>query len=129
MDRKNIIREVTVMTAAAYVDRARMWAKRLEDNEATRQAAPVREARQTVARRTGIAPGTLENLRNGRIKAIGVHVFDALKGAVERELQSEIARLEHELALLRQGGVDPREDQVGEVETHLAAARRALRSE
>jgi hypothetical protein len=30
------------------------------------------------------------------------------------------------LALLRQSGVDPREDQMREVETHLAAARRAL---
>lgn len=117
------------MTAAAYVDRARGWAKRLEDNEASRSGAALKDARRTVARKTGIAPGTFENLRNGRINAIAVHVFDALRGAVERELISEIGRLEHELQILRQAGVDAREDQMGAVERHLASARQALKGE
>jgi len=127
MERRTVIREMITMTSAAYVDRARGWAKRLEDAEAAKTSAPVKAARQAVARRIGVAPGTLENLRNGRIKSIAAHLFDTLRGAVEHELQNEIARLEHDLQIFRQTGVDAREDQVGAVERHLAAARKALR--
>jgi transposase-like protein len=119
-------RESHSMTTAAYVDTARTWVRRLEDAEAIRSSVPVNTARSSVARKVGVHPGALANIRHGRIKAIAAHVFDALRGAVERELLHEIARLEHELALLRQSGVDPREDQMREVETHLAAAREAL---
>ena len=123
MERRTVIREMITMTSAAYVDRARGWAKRLEDAEAPKSSAPVKAARQAVARRIGVAPGTLENLRNGRIKSIAAHLFDTLRGAVEHELQNEIARLEHDLQILRQIGADPSDGEV----LSLLASRQKIR--
>jgi transcriptional regulator with XRE-family HTH domain len=126
MERHRIIPGVMNMHAATYVDYARSLAKRLEDAEAVRSEMALRDVRRAVASKAGVSPGTLENLRNGRLKAIAAHVLDALRGAVERELQNEIRRLEHDLQVLRQTGVDAREDQVGEVQRHLTAAKEAL---
>lgn len=120
------IRGVLSMTSAAYVERGRSWGRFLEDREASRAGVPIRQARPSVARRTGVATGTLASLRNGRLKAIAAHVYDRLRAAVERELVAEMQALEHELQTLRQTGADPRSPQVAEAETHLAAARRAL---
>jgi hypothetical protein len=111
---------------ALYTETARDWVRMLEDTEAERASIPVARARLAVARRTGVHAGALGNIRHGRIKAIAVHVFAALRSAVERELLSEMARLEHELQILRQTGAHATDDQIGEVETHLSAARRAL---
>lgn len=126
MPRRNIIQEVTIMTAAVYTDRARAWTRLLERAVAEKHGVAERDARTFVARKTGIAPGTLENIRNGRIKAIAVHVFDALRGAVEGELTREIARLEHELQMLRQSNADYRDDQISEVQAYLAKDRQSL---
>jgi transposase-like protein len=119
-------KEQTIMQATAYLDRARIWGKTLEDREAARSGVPVHAARKTVARRTGISPGTLETLRVGRLKAIAVHVYDRLHAAVVADLEAEIGRLQHELTIARQAGVDPRSDEMREVETHLARARAVL---
>jgi hypothetical protein len=119
-------REKMIMQATAYLDRARMWGKALEDREAARQGVPLPIARKTVARKTGIAPGTLETLRVGRLKAIAVHVYERLQAAVIADLEAEMGRLQHELTVARQAGVDPRSDEIVEVETHLARARAAL---
>lgn len=120
------IREQLVMTSAAYLERARGWVRTLEDREAARNSHPVSEARPSVARRTGISPGTLANIRNGRLKAIAVHVYDRLRAAVIRELETEVRHLEHELQLLRTAGVDPREGEMEEVVASLAKVREAL---
>ena len=121
-----IIRELITMSSASYVERARSWTRVLEDREAARNGVPIKEARPRVARRAGVASGTLENLRNGRLKAVAVHVYERLRLAVERELVAEMAALEHELQILRQSGVDPRAAEVETVVSHLAAARQAL---
>ena len=121
-----VIRELTSMTSTAFVDRARGWTRVLEDREATRNGLTLKEARPRVARRAGVASGTLENLRNGRLKAVAVHVYERLRLAVERELVAEMAALEHELQILRQSDVDPRAAEVEAVVSHLTAARQAL---
>ena len=118
--------EQTNMQATADLDMARSWARRLEDGEALRSGVAVLQARQTIARRTGIAPGTLETLRAGRLKTVAVHIFRRLHSAVVAEMEAEIGRLEHELVLVRQAGLDPRSDEVLEVEAHLSRARAAL---
>ena len=100
--------------------------RRLEDKEAKRSGLNVTEVRPIVARRVGIAPGTLENLRRGRIKAIKKHVYEWLIAAADRELRAEIARLEHERAILAAQAGSRTAVDLGEVEAHLAAARAAL---
>lgn len=122
----DIIRKLTTMSSAIYVERAQKWARVLEDREAHRHGLAVREARPRVARQTGVAAGTLENLRNGRLKAVAVHVYERLRNALDRELVAEMRALEHELQLIRQQGADPRQVEVDEVVAHLAAVRKAL---
>lgn len=116
-----------LMSVVAFDDDVRRWARRLEEREATRSSTPLPIARTAVARRVGVAAGTLESIRRGRLKGVRTWIADRIKMAFVRELEAEIAALSHELDLLRQGGVDPRSDQIGEVEAHLAAARRLLR--
>jgi transposase-like protein len=120
------ILEVLTMTSVSYVEKARAWSRTLEDREASRSHQPIKQCRPTVARKTGIAPGTLANLRNGRLKAVSVHVYERLRASVEQELVSEMKALEHELQTLRQIGLDPREAEVEQVVAHLQAARSLL---
>lgn len=104
----------------------RRWTHWLVRREANRAAVPVVVARKAVARKAGLPPGTVENIDRGRAKRIERRVFEALRGLVIRELEREITAHQHELAVCRQCGLDAREDTVGEVETHLAAARKAM---
>jgi len=102
---------------------ARQWASELENREKARSGVPLTIARQTVARRLSVAPGTLEGLRRGRGKGARAWLVERLQSAFVRELELEIARLTHERQMALQIGMDTREDQVREIEAHLAAAR------
>jgi transcriptional regulator with XRE-family HTH domain len=113
-------------TAEASVDRAREWSTLLENREAFRTGRSLKEARKEVARREGVSPGTLENLRRGRLKTIATHWYERLRGALIRELMMEVRRLEHEITILNQTGVDPRSDEVASVVADLARVRQAL---
>lgn len=114
------------MSAVANVEDARQFARRLEDREAARSGATLHFVRPVVARRIGVSPGTLENLRRGRLKDVRKSIFDSLKAGVIREIEAEMRRCEHELQILRQTGADPRSDEIAEVEAGLAKAREAL---
>ena len=114
------------MTSIDFGDTAREWARRLEDREAKRTGAPIKDARASIARRAGVSPGTLENLRNGRLKTIAAHVFTGLCAAIERDIQADIHALENELAAARAAGLDRSLAAVRTAEAALAAARQAL---
>jgi hypothetical protein len=83
-------------------------------------------ARNNVARALGTAPGTIENLQRSRLKRISGWLRDALRARVIRELESEIARLQHELAVHKQTGVDPRSDEATAVRADLSAVLEVL---
>jgi hypothetical protein len=78
-------------------------------------------ARKNVARAIGVSPGTIENLTRARLKRISGWLRDALRARVIRELEAEIVRLQHELAVLRQSGADPRCDEMAAVRADLSA--------
>lgn len=109
------------MSAVAYLDRARAWTKALEDEEVERAGVRLAEARVIVARRTSIAPGTLENLRKGRLKTIAVDVYDRLRASVIRKLESELQHVQFELQIARQTGLDPSS---GDFQSALASEAR-----
>ena len=79
-----------------------------------------------VARNVGAAPGTIENLTRGRLKSVAGWLRDALRARVIRELEAEIVRLQHELAVLHQTGVDPRSNEAAAVRADIAAILEAL---
>lgn len=84
------------------------------------------EARELAARCSGVAPGTFENLRRGRLKMVTAFVHEQLRAALARELEAEIGALTHELHLVRQGAARRGLDEVEEIEAHLAKARELL---
>lgn len=114
------------MTVMDFGDTAREWARRLEAREAKRSGHPIAVARASVARRVGISPGTLENLRNGRLKTVAVHIFAGLRAAIERDIQAEIDALETELVAARSAGLDVSAAPLRAAEAALVAARAAL---
>lgn len=83
-------------------------------------------ARRQVARTIGVSPGTIENLLRARLKTIAGWLRDALRNRVIQELEAEIVRIQHEIAVLRQTGVDPRGDQMAAARADLSAVLSAL---
>lgn len=100
-------------------------AQNLERRERARGfTVPV--ARRAIARKIKTSVGTIENLVRGRIKRVDAAVRDRLQALLVSELEQEIARLTHELAIARQTGLHPASDEISEVETLLARATQIL---
>lgn len=87
---------------------------------------PLTAVRRVLARKLAVAPGTLENLRNGRAKRVTTYVFERLRAAVIRDLQQEIARCTHELEIARQAGLDPRSSDMAALETAVQKANELM---
>lgn len=113
--------------SVAAIDQVRDWSRSLEDRTARALGVPVTDARRSLSRRLGIAPGTLETLRNGRLKRLTTAVADRVRAALIADLETEIARLTHELEMARQTGVDPRSADLDAVASALDQARTLLR--
>ena len=111
------------MNAISDVATVNRLARAIEDQEARRLAIPVTLARMRVANRIGVAPGTLENLRRLRTKIVPNWLMNRLRAEFILVLQSEIQRLEHEIHIARQTGVDHRDDMLASAETQLQTAR------
>ena len=108
---------------------AQTIARRLEDKGCGRSGVTLALSRASVARATGVAAGTLENLRRGRIKGVRAWIFSALRAALIAELEAELARNEHELAVLRLSARRLDQEQVAEVEAGLASLRKLMSGE
>ena len=114
------------MQSAVFIDQARTWGRSLEEAEAMRSGTSIPEARKRIARKTGISPGTFENLRNGRLKSIGAHFYARLREAAIAEMEAEIRRLSHEIDIARQAGCDARDDEMAAASAALAKARKLI---
>ena len=115
-----------VSLANAYVERARTWAAAIEDSAAKEARASLRVVRPSVAREVGVSPGTLENLRAGRLKGIAAHIYERLQAATLRRLQAEMRRIEHEIHVLKAQGLDGSSDEMAAALADRSALRRAL---
>ena len=111
---------------SAFDQAVRSDLTRLEDIRAGSLGASVEFARASIARETRIAPGTLENIKRQRTKGVRGWIADTIRGALVRELHREITRLNHELEMLLQRGVDHREPEMAEVQSLIARARKSL---
>jgi NAD-dependent DNA ligase len=108
---------------ATFENLARKWVIDLEDAESRDTGQTVREARKVVARKTGVATGTLENIRRGRLKRIGATIADKLQAYMVRNLQSEIAKKQNDLEMVLRcrGGASGNE--VAELRAAIARAQ------
>lgn len=107
-------------------DQAATWARALEEREAGLSGLPLPAARGRVASRIKVPAGTLENLRRGRLKEVRAGVAAALHAAFRKLLEAEIAKLEHELAVLDGTDQDMDARALGEAEAAIVAARQAI---
>lgn len=113
------------MTAVDSLREAHDWAELLEKNEARRTGLTRAEVRPIVSRKTGVPESKLYSLWRRRLKDTGSWK-ERLKAAVVRELQEELARLQHEKGLLTQSGAHPSSGAVAAVAQDIAAVRLAL---
>jgi hypothetical protein len=95
----------------------------LEKREQARNGGSRIEARQRLARRVGISPGTLYNIARDRLKKLDAGVRDKLVAYAIRDLEQEIAGVTHELEMARQMGASPHSDLVLQAQTVLARAQ------
>ncbi len=109
------------MSAVDYSDYQRTvrW---MEDTEAQRRGLSIRHVRPIVAREIGVAPGTLEDIRKGRLKSLRGHVERAIDAALVKFLEAQKKAIEHELGVAHARAGRGR----GGVVEKAAAARDAL---
>lgn len=114
------------MNAMSDVATINRYARRIEDVEAKRLGVRVCQARERVASKIGVSPGTLENLRRLRTKIVPHWLMTRIREEFVSVLHSEIQRLEHEISVARQTGMDHREDDLASAETQLRTAKEIL---
>jgi len=115
--------DMNAMSDVATVNRL---ARVIEDQEARRLGIPVTSARARIANRLGVAPGTLENFRRLRSKIVPHWLMNRIHAEFIAVLQSEIQRLEHEIQIARQTGMDHRDHDLAKAQTQLEAAKQIL---
>jgi hypothetical protein len=113
------------VTAVDFVDRAHRWLTTLED-DAKANAPNAGEARLSVARKIGVLPGTLRNLRKKRVKDVSAAVYHNINVAFIRHIEHELRRLIHERHIAIQQGLAPTSPEVAEIETLISEAEAAL---
>lgn len=112
-------RDKTSMIAAVLLDA-------LERREASRSGAKLPDVRKAIARKIGEAPGTVENIRRGRLKRLVEGTADKIRAALIRSLEAEIAHLTHQVEVLRQCGSRPDSDEIFEAERLLQRAKELI---
>lgn len=116
------------MNAMSDVSTVNRYVRSLEKSEARRCGVKESKARVNIASRIGVSPGTLENFRRLRTKIVPSWLMNRIRSELIAVLQSEIQRLEHEVHLARQTGIDHRDDDLQAAEAQVAAAKEILRS-
>ena len=116
------------MNAMTDIEAVHRFARTLENAEAKRLGVRTTEARISLARRLRTSPGTLENIRRLRTKIVPAWLMARIRAEFVSVLQSEIIRLEHEITIARQTGVDHRDDDLQAAEAQVVAAKEILRA-
>jgi hypothetical protein len=116
------------MNAMTDIEAVHRFATTLENAEAKRLGVRTAQARISLARRLRTSPGTLENIRRLRTKIVPAWLMARIRAEFVSVLQNEITRLEHEINLARQVGLDHRDDDLQAAEAQVAAAKEILRA-
>ncbi len=94
-------RNMSAVDYSAHRD-AVIW---LEEREAKKLGVKIEHARKALARAMRLAPGTLLDIRKGRLKSLRGNVERAIDAQLITTLKKEIERLEHELEMAEARGV------------------------
>ncbi len=104
-------------------------AQKLYRKELERHPNDAEGARLALGEKLRAGTGTVRNLIRGRVKRLDETIRDRLRALVMREMESEIARLTHELEMLKQCGHHLASHEICEVETLLLRAKAIMRGE
>jgi hypothetical protein len=116
------------MSPATDIETASNLLGRLEAIEGQRGGVSSRDARTAIARRLQTLPGTLENLRRLRLKAVPSWLMARIRAELILSLQHQARQLEHEINLHLQSGAHHRDADLAEAQARLAQARALLLS-
>jgi hypothetical protein len=116
------------MDAAAFVDRAREMAAKLEDREIV-QARSRPLARQRVSRLARVPASLLHSLRYRPPKQIAADMFARLCAAVERQSLDQIRKAENDITAVRARRMGADDRDLREIEAALEKARNLLKKE
>ena len=105
-------------------DVAERYARTLVKRERA-SAGSNENAIRSVGEKTGLGYWTIWGLWNRRRKSAD-GVVGRLRAAMIHQLEAEVRHLEHEICILRQTGVDPRDPEIAAVAADLAKARQTL---
>jgi hypothetical protein len=119
--------ESNQMNAMTDVEAVHRLARTLEDAEAKRLGVRLQEARSSLARRLRTSPGTLENIRRLRTKVVPSWLMARIRAEFVSVLQAEITRLEHEIHISQQIGLDHHDDDLQAAQAQIVAAKEILR--
>ena len=117
----------TAMSATVLDDQTIRWAEMLEQRERVATGQTREVARERLAKRIGVLPGTLDNILRRRVKGVKTWITERIRAAVIHELEREIARLQAELHLARQCGCRPDTDEVISALAAIDAARALIK--
>ena len=106
---------------------ARDWTRDMERRERARTGGNIHDVRPVIARRVGTTPGAIEHVSRGRAKGIRAHLYAAIQRAFIQTLADEIQRAEHDIAMARACGLDPRCDEMAALEAGAQAAKKLIR--
>ena len=107
------------------LDVAQDYARSLVRREANTSGG-IENALRRVGERSGVGYWSMWALFHKRRKTVDADTLGRLRGAMIRQLETEVRHLEHELQILRSAGSDPRDSEIAAVAADLAKARQAL---
>ena len=108
------------MSDATMIDRARGVAGIMERRELYLHGGTRTQARERLARRLGVLPGTLYNLGRDRLKRLDASLREALSRHAVSDLRAEIGRLTHELEVAQSLGVSPSTSVLEQIKADMA---------
>lgn len=107
----------------------RSWVEAAEKREIARTGLNKPQAREALARSLTIGYWSLVNVIRGRVKGLRGEVRDKIKAGIVRNLESEITRLENELAVVRRCNSGLDEANIIAAQAAIGQARKFLEGE
>jgi hypothetical protein len=117
------------MSTGLTDDHIRQWIEAAEKREIARTGLNKPQAREALARSLRIGYWSLVNVIRGRVKGLRGDFRDKIKAGIIRNLESEIVRLENELALVRKCNSGLCEANIIAAQAAIEQARKFLKGE
>lgn len=102
-------RQGAMVAATSDVTVASRYLESLEDLNANQKGVTVEDNRPSIARALNISVSSVHNLRRHRRKSVPSWLRDKIVSLFIEVAQNEIRLLEHEIAVAKQVGMDPRD--------------------